>query len=587
MLAKRFTNRLLLANLVIVIVLLGSGGLALSFLLDGYLRADFRNQQGYRVVKMAEQLDAVLDGMNRQSMSIFASRRIRDILISIPRDERSNYFLIHPAIRYEVLDLLLTYSALKPLKGRICLVSDQGDLLDLSNLQDTLVFTKAELSVLAALREKVMAGEPKALLPPSPEPWSARHETVITFVRRLQDTDQHYGWLEINEKVESLGWIWGIQGTAESARIGLYDRAGFLLYANFEGAPGSIATLSDGQELPSKRAVFTADLGNAEWRLACFADSKGLDLLAAQTMAVLALILLSVFALTALFSWLALSRITRPVRMLTQEVRGFSNLKQDFSPPDPQAPEEIAILTAAFQDLLDSLRREHSERLRLQGLEMSARMAALQAQLNPHFVFNTLTCIAAYGRKGDGATVQRMCKDLTSLLRYTLHNSSEPASLEEELDQAESYLVLMDKRYSPYLEYKVERSRELSDIPVPRLLLQPIIENCFVHGFAESRGPRQVWVRAEIRGPDWEVSVRDSGKGIGADRAQSLIAEFQVAVAQESQSVFDRDFSRGKLGLLSTFARLRALYGKEAVFSLDSPDGKGLLVRIGGPHGRA
>ena len=96
-----------------------------------------------------------------------------------------------------------------------------------------------------------------------------------------------------------------------------------------------------------------------------------------------------------------------------------------------------------------------------------------------------------------------------------------------------------------------------------------------------------MWVRAEIRGPDWEVSVRDSGKGIGADRAQSLIAEFQVAVAQESQSVFDRDFSRGKLGLLSTFARLRALYGKEAVFSLDSPDGKGLLVRIGGPHGRA
>ncbi|MEI6387862.1 MAG: histidine kinase [Spirochaetota bacterium] len=590
MLAKRFTNRLLLFNLVLIIVLLGSGGLALSFLLDGYLRADFRSQQGYRVTKMAEQLDAVLDGMNRQSMSIFASQRIRDIMLAIPRDDHTNYFMIHPAIRYEVLDLLLTYSALKPLRGRTCLVSDQGDLLDLSNLQDTLAFTKPELSVITALREKALGGEPKVLLPPGPELWSARQGTVISFVRRLQDTDQHYGWLEINVQVESFGWIWEAQGKAASARIGLYDRAGSLLYANFEGAPASIAALHDGQKLSSGSATFQSDLANAEWRLAYFADSKSLDLLATQTRTILALILLSAFALTAFFSWLALSRITRPVRTLTEEVRGItggiSGLMPEFSPQDPRAPEEIVILTAAFQDLLHSLGREHEERLRLQGLEMSARMAALQAQLNPHFVFNTLTCIAAYGRKGDGTAVQRMCKDLSSMLRYALQNPSEPANLEEELDQAEGYLLLMDKRYSPYLEYKVERCRGLADIQVPRLLLQPIIENCFVHGFADSRGPRQVWIKAGIKGPNWEVSVRDSGKGIGADRAPGLLEEFHAAVAQESQSVFDRDFSRGKLGLLSTFARLRALYGEEAVFSLDSPPGNGLIVRIGGPHGQ-
>jgi two-component system, sensor histidine kinase YesM len=585
MLAKRFTNRLFIANLGILLLLLGSGGLALSFLLGGYLRADFQNQQRYRVAKMAQQLDGVLDDMNRLSMSIFASRRIKDIMLAIPRDDRNNYFLNHPGIRYEVLDLLITYTALKPLKGRICLVSDLGDLLDLSNLQDTTAFTKAALRDLRALRERALGGEPKVLLPPAPEPWSYRHAAVIALVRRLQDTDHHYGWLEINQQVDSLAWIWESKAESRPARIGFYDRAGLLIYSNFEGAPESLTAFRD--RPTSGVSVFLADLDNADWRLAYFANSGSLRLLVIQTTVILALILISAFALMALFSWVALLRITKPIRSLTEELRGISSLDQDPRALDPKAPEEVAILAGAFGDLLVSLRKEHAARLRLQGLELSAKMAALQAQLNPHLVFNTLTSIAAYGKKRDGATVQRMCKDLSSMLRYSLHNSSEPATLGEELDQAESYLDLMDKRFSPYLVYGIERSPELSRVSVPRLLLQPIIENCFVHGFADSPGPWSVMVSSNLRGSNWEVSVVDSGAGIETERARELLAEFETAFAEESRSVFDRDFSRGKLGLLSTFARLRTLYGAAAVFCLEGRDGGGLHVRIGGPHGLA
>ncbi len=330
-----------------------------------------------------------------------------------------------------------------------------------------------------------------------------------------------------------------------------------------------------------------ADLANADWRLAYFADSKGHELLTGQTMGILAAILLASFVLMALFSWLALTRVTRPVRKLTEEVRGITSLNQDFRPPDLRAPEEVAILTGAFQDLIVSLRREHTARLRLQGQEMSARMAALQAQLNPHFVFNTLICIAAYGKKGDGANVQRMCKDLTAMLRYSLQNSNELATIDQELDQAEVYLALMGKRYAQYLEYRVDRCPEASRIPVPRLLLQPVIENCFVHGFADTPGPWRVEIGSRLQGTNWEVSVKDSGGGMDTDRVRHLLAEFEAALAEESPSVFDRDFSRGKLGLLSTFARLRALYGERAAFSLESTEGTGLLVRIGGPHGLA
>ena len=586
MLARRFTNRLLLTNLAILLALLGCGGLALSFVLGGFLGADFRTQQEYRVGKMAEELDGVLAEMNRLSVSILASRRIKDILLDIPRGGQGNYFLTHPATRYEVLDLLLSYTGLKPLRGRISLVSDNGDLIDLSNQQDALAFTKPEIAHIWEMREAALQGEPKALLPPAPEPWSRRHAQVITFVRRLRDTEQHYGWLEVNEQVESLRWIWESRGSAPPARIGLYDRAGTLLYANFAGAPASTAGLENGRRLHSGAAAFLADLDNADWKLAYFSDPRSHEMLRDQTMGVLTASLLAAFVLMALFSWLALTRVTRPVRMLTDEVRRITSLNQDFSPPDPHAPEEVAILAGAFRDLLVSLRREHAARLRFQGQEMSARMAALQAQLNPHFVFNTLTSISAYGKKRDGATVQRMCKDLTAMLRYSLHNSNDPATVGQELDQAEGYLALMGKRYAPYLEYRFDRCTEASDIHVPRLLLQPIIENCFVHGFADTPGPWHVEVGSRLQAANWEVWVKDSGTGMDAEHIRRLLAEFEAALAQESSSVFERDFSRGKLGLLSTFARLRGLYGEQAVFSLENADGMGLLVRIGGPHGR-
>lgn len=168
MLARRFTNRLLLTNLAILLALLGCGGLALSFVLGGFLGADFRTQQEYRVGKMAEELDGVLAEMNRLSVSILASRRIKDILLDIPRGGQGNYFLTHPATRYEVLDLLLSYTGLKPLRGRISLVSDNGDLIDLSNQQDALAFTKPEIAHIWEMREAALQGEPKALLPPAP-----------------------------------------------------------------------------------------------------------------------------------------------------------------------------------------------------------------------------------------------------------------------------------------------------------------------------------------------------------------------------------------------------------------------------------
>ena len=108
-----------------------------------------------------------------------------------------------------------------------------------------------------------------------------------------------------------------------------------------------------------------------------------------------------------------------------------------------------------------------------------------------------------------------------------------------------------------------------------------------MHGFADTAGPWRVEIGSRLQGHNWEVSVKDSGGGMGADRVRHLLAEFEAALAEESPSVFDRDFSRGKLGLLSTFARLRALYRERAAFSLESTEGTGLLVRIGGPHGLA
>jgi LytS/YehU family sensor histidine kinase len=182
-----------------------------------------------------------------------------------------------------------------------------------------------------------------------------------------------------------------------------------------------------------------------------------------------------------------------------------------------------------------------------------ARLQALQMQLNPHFLFNTLNAISVLMHK-DLKSADRMLGRLADLLRYALDSSAEQeVPLQRELEFLERYLEIERTRFGQRLTVSIEVDSRLGGALVPTLILQPLVENAIKHGFE----PRSRAGRIELRGREEEgrlvLTVRDNGPGLDSTR------------------------SPGKgIGLANTRARLEQLYGTAQEFTLRNVDGGGL-----------
>ena len=229
----------------------------------------------------------------------------------------------------------------------------------------------------------------------------------------------------------------------------------------------------------------------------------------------------------------------------------------------------VVLAAGAALDLWARQRAEERERaalaLRASRLEADlteARLAALRAQLHPHFLFNTLHAVSALvdWRPSDA---RRMLTDLADLLRLTLAQSaSQTVRLDDDLDWLERYLDLQLVRFEDRLHVEVDVDPEALDAEVPALVLQPLVENALVHGVAAVSRPCRVWIRAERGGPTGgrlRLTVEDDGAGLA-------------------------DAPRDGVGVGNTRARLDALYGPGALVTISPRPGGGVRSVVELPY---
>jgi len=200
------------------------------------------------------------------------------------------------------------------------------------------------------------------------------------------------------------------------------------------------------------------------------------------------------------------------------------------------------------------------EAIALHAQLADARLEALRAQINPHFLFNTLNAVAALVER-DPAGARRMIARLSELLRYTIDSrGSATVPLREELEFLERYIEIMEIRFQGRLRASTKIDAGALDVPVPSLILQPIVENALEHGASRAAGDGKIEIDAHRDGGRLVLSVRDNGPGV-----------------REGE---------GGIGLSNTRARLEQLYGSAATLTLASaPDG-GAIATITIPmHG--
>lgn len=203
---------------------------------------------------------------------------------------------------------------------------------------------------------------------------------------------------------------------------------------------------------------------------------------------------------------------------------------------------------------------EHQTKMRQQ-----AEVNALQAQINPHFLFNTLGTIMSYCRT-DPEQARNLIGNLSDIFRRNLKNKGNYHSLREELDGITSYLEIEKVRFANRLKVNMEIDESLLERKLPILTLQPIVENAIRHGLFPKISDCQLTIRVEPSGHEVKISIEDNGMGISEERLAEIL---------NSQSE--------GIGLANVHQRLQSIYGKEYGLTIQSKLGSGTIVSFTAP----
>jgi two-component system sensor histidine kinase YesM len=238
---------------------------------------------------------------------------------------------------------------------------------------------------------------------------------------------------------------------------------------------------------------------------------------------------------------------------------------------------ELEELQLAFQKMQGKLKQSMDEVLEARTHEIQATMLALQSQMDPHFVYNMLTTIGIMAEEGMVEEIARSVEHLTHLLRYISSGKSSVVTIEDELEYARRYLACMKVRFRDKLSFDIQVPEELRRISVPKLIIQPIIENTMKYG-TSGAPPWRVTIEGEGRDGHWRVRVRDNGPGFEAARLTRLCEEIERRMSLRP----DPSLEISGMGLLNIASRLRLFYGDEAVYRLGNNETGGASVVIGG-----
>lgn len=294
--------------------------------------------------------------------------------------------------------------------------------------------------------------------------------------------------------------------------------------------------------------------------------------------------------LSILFAiWLSQS-ITEPIGRLVQTAKQISRGNLHVEPPASQAQDEIGILTGTFRHMLHNLKEliaRDKERLEMDRLVKELEIKALQSQINPHFLFNTLNSLSKLALIEGADRTSDLIVSVSNLLRYNLRKLDQPVTLRDEVEHAREYFTIQGSRFRDRVRFVTEIEETALHQLIPSLTLQPLIENAFIHGIEDMEAGAEIALRIWIDSEERRVIVRveDNGVGMPEETRLALMRPKDEPVKSDGSRIGEmaavKKTSTG-LGTHNVFKRLRLFYGSEDVVSIlgNTRQGRGTVVEL-------
>lgn len=239
---------------------------------------------------------------------------------------------------------------------------------------------------------------------------------------------------------------------------------------------------------------------------------------------------------------------------------------------------ELSILCESIRSMYEKLRSTSQEVLLSRSEETRARLQATQSVINPHFLYNCLTNISIMAEEEMQEDIIQMCGALCDYFRYISSSGEMMVPLEKEIFYTERYLECMKMRYHEEFQYQFAVGKEALLVYIPKLLIQPIVENAFKYAFNQ-KPPWELFISASVQEGKWKLRIQDNQGTMTEEKKKELLWMYQhLDLGEELKSM-----QIGGMGLKNVYLRLKLLYQEQAVFEIDlSQTGKTVFV-LGGP----
>ncbi len=286
--------------------------------------------------------------------------------------------------------------------------------------------------------------------------------------------------------------------------------------------------------------------------------------------------------LTLLICFYISRRFTVPLQKLTAATkkitidRVLDEKKVNLTSADSSI-RELSILCNSVRGMYDKLRSTSREVLLLRNEETRAKLQATQSLINPHFLYNSLTNISAMAEEDMNDDIVKICEALCIHFRYISASGEMIVPLGKELEKSRSYLECMQLRFTEELEYTFDVPDVVREIPVPKLIAQPVLENAFKYAFV-CRPPWKLSIAARLDGEHWKLTIENNVGTMTDEKKQELLRLYKnLDLNDELKSM-----KIGGMGLKNVYLRLRLLYGKDAVFCIENREGAYTRFILGG-----
>lgn len=578
-----FKNKLFLTYAVIFLLLTVLSVIGFYAYTSSSIQKNSNNLFAQTSEKIVYKLDNIISSMDTTALQIISNQELQTILLNASQyDSGDNYFDYND--RLKTSNILSSINGPLMTNARISIFDINYNHISVGSLStQNKAFVDNFEKKYNILFEKNLSTSQTIIFPPQQDNWTNRNPTIVFSLLRkipyINGTNRILGYVEIGQSYKMLEDAVSV-ATDNSFDVIIVDKSGYIVYPYQELSEEQAQyylQVADDSPFRSTRPwdskeefIHTQHSSVSGWTV-ILAQGKNdyyATLLRFQTL-LLTYAVIFFFIFLLLLFWIT-KKMTAPITQLRKSVETLSLVEPSIHIDTETTNNEINMLTEAFNHTISRLNESMEQILAANKNQTQAHILAMQSQMNPHFLFNTLMGISGIAAESDNMKIVEICDRLASMLRYISSFKDSQVPLQEEIKYTKNYLDLMKIRYEDFLDYSLDTLDEAENVLVTKLILQPIVENCFSHGFKNISPPYKIKIAVELSEKLLILSITDNGVGFQPNFIEKFQKEILHYQSLNDIKEYINNSEIGGLGLISIFLRLRLLYGADTEIKLQN-----------------